>query len=463
MIDKKETPTGIGVINENAGIEQDKYTDNLSVMQEDDTILCKIPANVELAESHDLPTWYLPTFLKEYIEEAAKVYGNPKDYWTATVMSAISAAARKSIALNDGKYINFAQEYMCLVGRPGIGKTVCIDKGFKQHRTKDTESYNKWSIDYKQWEKVSGADKEAHEPVLKTSLTNDFTIEKLFVKLSENSESTSLIRDEINGWFANMGKYTSGSDIERYLELFNNQHTSIERIGRKPLMLSKPFLTIFGGIQPKVLTDLLSKNNITANGMVQRFLWVFPDNAVAKKRNKGFLSGKFENGFDKFIEDIMALNDRDENEMYLSEAADDLYDDFSSWIANQVNECEDDYWCAVLEKMNIHCLRIALIATIARMVCGESEEPEGGEVFVNVDAIKYAWDCCKYFLWSSKKVQGLCNDRNRNSVTTNITKESLILELGKKYPEIQANKQRFADAIGVKREYVSRCLAPMLR
>lgn len=403
----------------------------------------------------DLPTWRLPEIFKDFVNEGSKVYGNPASYWVAAIFAAISASVRKSVILCDGKFENFPQLYLCMVGRPGIGKTVCVDKAFESIYRKDLESHNRWLIEMKMYEDSCKAGASMKKPILRTILANDVTIERLYVKLSENDESTSIVRDELNGWFANWGIYSKGSEVERYLELFNNQHTSIERISRETVMLSKPFLSIFGGIQPKVLTTLLSKDCITGNGMVQRFLWVYPDGAVAQKRNQTKMAYPIQSSYNHRINQLIQLGESGSVEYRLTDDAEALYDDFTSWIADQVNASSDDYWCAVLEKMNIHCLRLALIVAVARYVCHEEDESDAP--MVHADDIRYAWECCKYFLWSAIKVQNLVSERNRNSVTR-MTNEALIAELANRYPAITANKAQFGRALGISRPLISRCL-----
>jgi len=398
---------------------------------------------------NEIPIYGLPVDFRRLIEVAARVYGNPKSYWTAAVFSAISAATQKSASLDDGKYINFPQFYFCEVGRPGIGKTSPIDICFGYLLKLDSKRYEDWKIKNRIFEDEKNIDKTAQKPVFESKILKDVTSEKLFVKLSQNNESITLVNDELNGWFANMGKYGSGSDIEIYLELFNNQHVTVERISRDPILLSKPFLSIFGGIQPEVLSKLMTKDNITANGMVQRFLWVFPEVSSAKKRNKENVPVPILATYEHRIEKLTQIGDKGPIVFKLAENADALYSDFTEWIAEQVNATTDDYWCAVLDKMNIHCLRFALVTAVAKFACDDSRP-----LIVCIEDIRYAWDCCKYFLWSAKKVQNLNDERNRNPVTK-LASFALIKEMASRYPEISKNKSRFATAIGKSRPYVS--------
>ena len=92
------------------------------------------------------------------------------------------------------------------------------------------------------------------------TIIKDFTIEALCSQLKNNPRGTLLYMDEIMGWIRNMGKYTGGSDIAFYLSLWSEEDISVDRKTTDNLRISKPFLSIIGGIQTGILSELMTKD-----------------------------------------------------------------------------------------------------------------------------------------------------------------------------------------------------------
>ena len=63
----------------------------------------------------------------------------------------------------------------------------------------------------------------------------DTTIERLAVLLQARPSGLLLIVDELAGLFANMGRYSNGSDREFWLEAWNGKPYSVDRMGRAPV------------------------------------------------------------------------------------------------------------------------------------------------------------------------------------------------------------------------------------
>jgi hypothetical protein len=101
----------------------------------------------------------------------------------------------------------------------------------------------------------------------------DATIEKLALLLQARSQGMLLVTDELAGWFANMSRYSGGSDNQFWLTAWDGRPHTVERMGRPSVKLSRLLIGICGGIQP----DLLSKVfDGPADGMSSRFLYVWP-------------------------------------------------------------------------------------------------------------------------------------------------------------------------------------------
>lgn len=101
----------------------------------------------------------------------------------------------------------------------------------------------------------------------------DATIERLAVLLQARPSGLLLIVDELAGLFANMGRYSNGSDREFWLEAWNGKPYSVDRMGRAPVMVDHLLVGIIGGMQPDKLTRAFSGD---ADGMYARFCFAWP-------------------------------------------------------------------------------------------------------------------------------------------------------------------------------------------
>ena len=100
----------------------------------------------------------------------------------------------------------------------------------------------------------------------------DPTIERLAALLKARPRGMLLIRDELSGLFANMGRYSGGSDRPFWLESWNGGRHVVERMSGAVIV---PYLLIgvTGGFQPDKLARAFAGDE---DGMYGRFLYGWP-------------------------------------------------------------------------------------------------------------------------------------------------------------------------------------------
>jgi Protein of unknown function (DUF3987) len=79
----------------------------------------------------------------------------------------------------------------------------------------------------------------------------DTTVERAAVLLQARPSGLVLIRDELSGLFANMSRYSNGSDREFWLESWNGKHYVVERMGRDAVVVDHLLIAVVGGFQPE--------------------------------------------------------------------------------------------------------------------------------------------------------------------------------------------------------------------
>jgi hypothetical protein len=100
----------------------------------------------------------------------------------------------------------------------------------------------------------------------------DPTIERLAALLQVRARGMMLIRDELAGLFANMGRYSGGSDRPFWLEAWNGRRHVVERVSGS-IVIEHLLVGVIGSFQPDKLARAFVGDE---DGMYGRFLYAWP-------------------------------------------------------------------------------------------------------------------------------------------------------------------------------------------
>ena len=359
-----------------------------------------------IVNANAFPMAGMPDVLKYLIEDLSSVYGSPNEFFAISFLVACGGAVRKRAVLYDGKYYNYAQLMAMLVAPSGVGKSMPIKLAFSKLIALDKALFEAYKADIVDWKAKCVASKAAQEvepekPHRRQFLIDDSTPEALYQALAVN-DGLTLYSDELSAWFDNFGRYSKNGEVSRYLSIFDNTTFDITRKGDEPLLVSEPYLSIIGGIQPKVLSDTLKHNHMRNNGFAQRFLFVYPESVHKSHYINAVSNPAYTAGYDSLIE---YLHSTHFGSLTLSVEAKELFIAFSNELTDTANATRADYLKAMYSKFEIHCLRIALILELIKSF------PIGLTVnSVSADTMSYAIDLCRYFINSALKVA--CIDKS---------------------------------------------------
>jgi hypothetical protein len=102
----------------------------------------------------------------------------------------------------------------------------------------------------------------------------DPTIERLAALLQARPRGMVLIRDELSGLFANMGRYNKGgNDRPFWLEAFNGGRHVVERVTAGSMVIDHLLVGVIGTFQPDKLARAFAGDE---DGMYGRFLYSWP-------------------------------------------------------------------------------------------------------------------------------------------------------------------------------------------
>lgn len=100
------------------------------------------------------------------------------------------------------------------------------------------------------------------------------TIEKLAVMVKARPRGMLVICDEMSGLFANMGRYSGGSDRPFWLECWNGGPYIVERLHRPSVSVDHLLVGLTGGFQPDKLDRAFAGDD---DGMYARMLYGWPE------------------------------------------------------------------------------------------------------------------------------------------------------------------------------------------
>jgi hypothetical protein len=119
------------------------------------------------------------------------------------------------------------------------------------------------------------------EPHVRRFKSNDATVEKLGDLLTHNPAGMFVFRDELIGLLSSWEKDGREGDRAFYLEGWNGTGSfNIDRITRGSLHVENLCLSVFGGIQPDLLSKYLAgiTSSLDNDGRIQRFqVLVYPE------------------------------------------------------------------------------------------------------------------------------------------------------------------------------------------
>lgn len=398
----------------------------------------KILADIVQTENKKMsfPITGFPPFIQELILETSACYGSNADFWAASIMAAIGSAVGKRCWLKSANYKNYPQLWLMLIGSSGIGKSEPMRFAFRPLKVADKLSYSTWQTEYQEW-KSRG--ESGSMPIFKQRLINDTTPEGLFQTLQYNSNGLTLYRDELNGWFNDFGRYNKSGEIGHYLSIFDNESFAINRKKENPILVNDPLLSIFGSIQPGVLSDTLRLHpQFAVSGFAQRFLYCYPVTCNHVTYCENEVKKDIIDKYSIFTWNIM--NDSESYEFTLTKEAKLLYADFFNEMA--ALHSEDEFLNAVHSKLQIQSLRICLILSIMEFYTGF------GEPLISGEQMKAAIEISRYFLDGALRVYKLSNSSKE------LSKTDLLKEIIRQDPEI--NQTTLAELFKVSRPYISR-------
>jgi hypothetical protein len=374
------------------------------------------------------PLEALPPTFRVLVEEGAASLAAPPDYIAVPllVLAGATLGGAMEVEIKPG-WREGPNLYAAIIGDPGSKKSPALDQATRPvyrlqrelKRTYDDE-YARYETDLAIWEATPKKDRtgtpKPKPPVFPHIVTTDATTEALAVML-QSAKGLVLTKDELVGWVKSMDQYRGGrgADRQHFLSFWSRQTVKVDRKGASPIIVSRPCLSVCGGIQPELLSDLADAAQ-RDDGFLDRLLWSFPDPVPDRWTDEGIRLEPIqavERTFQRLYRTQPRIDDDgDEGPrvVVLSGAARELW---QQWYAEWVKEKEAPAFPRRLRgpwaKLPAHLARVALILHALR-------EPDADEL--SDTTLAAAADVIDYFKLHAQRVYAHLGQQRRDLVTS---------------------------------------------
>lgn len=339
----------------------------------------------EIRSVSSFPIHILPSFFQGMLIEYWDVARYPIDYTAAAIIAAISICMgnRFSLYVND-KWIAHPLIWCVIVGKPGANKSHPLKTILKpiieidrKEITKFNNAYQHYLSHLEGWKKTSKKDNNNIEEIYMTTckqyIAQDVTQEELVQMLIDNPNGILFYNDELTSIFSNFDRYQKGSFEEMMLMCYSQQVLKINRKGdKRKLFVNHPFLSVVGGIQTNIISDMLSGKRAD-NGFFARFCFFLPTSSKKfPPKDKTDSNRIYEDCWREMVS--KNLNDDTEHTLVFDSEAKQLVLKIRTNYTDLYNQENDDVRASIIAKIETQFIRLIMICHYIRYLCKEDIE-----------------------------------------------------------------------------------------
>ncbi len=372
-----------------------------------------------------MPIDGLPDFLQHLIKECTRIYGTHRDLWTAAIIAATSSAMGQSVILKT-KYENAALFWLCVVGPSGLGKSEPFDFAFKPIHDIDYKSIDEFKKQKRDYQALTGDSTCRPPEPCKQLIAVDVTPEKLMNMMSINPRGITIMREELQGWLNDFGRYSKSGEQQNMLSTWSQKLYKVSRKGDGDDSIPYPFINVFGGTHPKMLKEF-AKDGREVNGFLPRFCFVYPSRIKVQEYTDEEISPALREVWEEYIHNLLSIPGF-RQEIGLSAEATKVYSDYFNKNATLKNSGQlPDYMLEVTAKLDIIVLRLALLLHFANWACTSEQHLQ-----IKPETMRHAIAIAEYFRLTARKVY----DQIKSTRMDNKTLAKAMSDRGKSQTEI---------------------------
>jgi len=398
-----------------------------------------------------LPIDWLSPSVQDYIRTITESYGCPQDFVVATCLITAGIAAGKKVKLNTNPYTNYPCDFICLVGKPSCNKTGPLKEVTNPLRDHDKTDFTRYIESKAAYEQNKREDKNysGEQPIFHQRVAGDSTPESRNSLLAQG-DMIIIVADELKSFIDSFGRYSkggngSGAELSQILSVWSNVSFTINRKSEDTKLVDDPAMSAIGGIQPGPLGKSFGTDSLMDSGFPQRFLFVYPDKAgFIKRYDRKRMTQEMRESWSCIIGRLFGMEPLT---LMLSHEAERLYIDYADANDMKADTEEDDYIGGMRQKMNIHVLRLAIMA---HLLSDHWDEP-----VITGEGMEYAIRIAEYFTRIHvERIYPLLRDSI--GISRPMTNGDLIRVINRQFKIKSQNS--LAEALGVSQQYINKTL-----
>lgn len=386
------------------------------------------------------PLEVYPERLQKIIQETYIKKRFPIDFTASSMLYAFSVAMGNNFRYNMLNYTGKAVIWIANVGSSGTNKTAPLSFALKPIQKRDKESYQTYKGIKQEFDENSKLPKEEQLPfefpILAQYLISDFTLEVLSDINENNPHGLGVFADELNSWYANLGRYSSGKDEPHWLSIWNaeNDGFTINRKA-KTMRFENPFISVCGGIQPAILSEL-GKNGNSENGFLHRILFAYPHDAKPEYLSAELIDPNASSDYEAILNVLLDIPTKDEPKTLKPDKdASKRLADFDKELTDLQREADSDMECGQISKLKVYSFRLALLFEGIFYACGESQL-----LYISERAVQASITLIKYFHDCGKRVYKIVKNPENKLLELPQNKQSIYHELPESFKTKDAVK-----------------------
>lgn len=394
-----------------------------------------------------LPVDGLSPNATEMLRKVASSLQCPVDIALSAMFATVGVAMGKRVIIDDGKYRNYPCLWVCVVAPSGSNKSTPIRFFLQPLKDRDSYNYGVYREELRAYRQAG--DDKGDKPVFKQYVISDSTPEARNQVLSVNPNGILLYRDELKGMIDDFCRYAKSGELSQMLSMFDSDTIVVNRKSDEPLLIKDPFISIIGSIQPSVLVDTFGNDNMMNNGFNQRWLFCYPESGMPEMYNDVSIPQSVISDWKDFIYNLIMYDfSVMGGKIYIRGEAKRVYIDYYNSL--QIKKAgADDYLSSVYSKLQIHVIRWAGVAHIL----GNSPT----SIDITPEEMEYSVRCMDYFERCALKVyRMLLEGRGNRHEVKSMGKEEMIANVY--HCTSPVSQRAVADALGITKQYVSKCL-----
>lgn len=398
-----------------------------------------------------LPIEWFSEPVQEYIRTVSESYGCPLEYVVVNSLFTAGIAAGKKAQLVTNPYTNYPCDFFCMVGKPSRNKTGPLKEVTRPLREHDKADFAKYLEEKAAYDQRKREDKNysGELPVFHQRIVGDSSPESRNALLAQG-DMIGAVADELKSFIDSLGRYSKGgngvgAELSQLLSIWSNVGFAINRKSEETKLIDDPAMCINGGIQPELLGKTFSSDALMDSGFTQRFLFIYPDKRPFIKRcDRKFMTPEMRESWSGIVG---RLFDMQPLTLQLSHEANRLYSNFADDNDMRADAEEDCYISGMIQKMNIHTLRLAIMA---HLLSDHWNEP-----VITAEGMGHALRMANYFTRIHiERIYPL----SRGSAATQrpMTNGDLLRAVNRQFTIKSQNA--LAEALGVFQQYVNKIL-----